>query len=238
MEQSDSFLVSQRRDELQEKIKAYGAASLTEEENLEFLLRYASKRDTSHIAKKLMEEFGSLSRVMEASIGALTSVEGILPQEAQFLYLISQVQRAVNDPRRSQKTIQLKNPRAWMDFFKKLYINEPLETVRVAYLNRNYVLLRVVVICRGEPLSATPSNRLIAESALRDPNNAYAILAHNHPHCEPIPSEPDLDYTDQVKYVFRHAGVTLLDHVIVGDQNMAYSLRLAGDISWKIEEEE
>ena len=124
-----------------------------------------------------------------------------------------------------------------MDLFQKLYINDPLEIVRVAYLNRNYTLLRVVTICRGEPMAASPSNRLILESALENPDNTYAILAHNHPHCDPIPSEPDLDYTGKVKYVLRSAGVKLLDHVIVGDRNTVYSLRVAGDVSWQIEEE-
>ena len=237
MNQAHSISFSERREELQQKIKAFGATSLTDEENLEFLLTYALKSDTGPMAKALIEEFGSLKRVMEASMGALTSVEGVTSQAAQFLYIISQAQRAVYDPRRSRKSLTLKTPRQWMDLFQKLYINEPLETVRVAYLNRSYTLLKVVTVCRGEPMSASPSRRLILESAMENPSNAYAILAHNHPHCAPIPSEPDLDYTSQIKYVFRSAKVTLLDHVIVGEGSEVYSLRVAGDVSWQIDEE-
>ena len=238
MEQENYPSFLQRRDQLQQQIKAFGAASLTDEQNLEFLLSYGIKSDPRPMAHALIRDFGSLKRVMESSIGALASVEGVTDQAAQFLYLISQAQRAVYDPQRTRKPLVLKTPRQWTDTLKRLYINEPLETVRVAYLNQNYTLLRVVVICRGEPMAVSPSNRLILESAMANPNNAYAILMHNHPHCDAIPSEPDLDYTSQIKYVFRSAGVTLLDHVIVGDQNTAYSLRLAGDLSWQIPDEE
>ena len=237
MDQSNLTSHLERREELRRKIKAFGSASLTDEENLEILLSYCTRSDTAPAANALMKEFGSLKRVMESTVGALVSVEEVTPQMAQFLYLISQAQRAVYDPRRSRKPLVLKTPRQWMDLFQKLYINDPLEIVRVAYLNRNYTLLRVVTICRGEPMAASPSNRLILESALENPDNTYAILAHNHPHCDPIPSEPDLDYTGKVKYVLRSAGVKLLDHVIVGDRNTVYSLRVAGDVSWQIEEE-
>lgn len=238
MNQEDVVDFSKRREELKRKIQAFGAASLTDLENLEFLLGFALKCDTGPIAKTLIQEFGSLKRVMEASVSALVSIQGVGSQAAQFLYLISQAQRAVCDPRRTKKPLVLKTARQWCEVFRKLYINEPLETVRVAYLNQNYTLLRIVTICRGEPMSATPSKRLILESAMENPNNTYAVLAHNHPHCSPIPSEPDLDYTSQIKYVFRSAGVTLLDHVIVGDRNDVYSLRLSGDISWQIDQEE
>lgn len=82
MDQSNLTSHLERREELRRKIKAFGAASLTDEENLEILLSYCTRSDTAPAANALMKEFGSLKRVMESTVGALVSVEEVTPQMA------------------------------------------------------------------------------------------------------------------------------------------------------------
>ena len=42
------------------------------------------------------------------------------------------------------------------------------------------------------------------------------IIAHNHPSGDPSPSEEDVSFTTRVKKAAKTAGLTLLDHIIVG----------------------
>ncbi len=43
------------------------------------------------------------------------------------------------------------------------------------------------------------------------------ILAHNHPSGDPQPSPEDINVTRQLKEAGSMVGITILDHVIIGD---------------------
>lgn len=49
-------------------------------------------------------------------------------------------------------------------------------------------------------------------------NAAAVILAHNHPSGDPEPSREDRELTERLVKAGRLLGITVLDHVIVGDE--------------------
>jgi DNA repair protein RadC len=51
----------------------------------------------------------------------------------------------------------------------------------------------------------------IAESA------AALVLVHNHPSGDPTPSREDREVTEQLAAAGRLIGISVLDHVVVGD---------------------
>lgn len=53
-------------------------------------------------------------------------------------------------------------------------------------------------------------------------NAAGMILAHNHPSGNLLPSETDVQLTDQMQQVCKMVGIPLWDHVIVGGDNSRY----------------
>lgn len=56
-------------------------------------------------------------------------------------------------------------------------------------------------------------------------NAASMILMHNHPSGNPIPSRADTMVTDQMYQVGKLMGIDLLDHLIVGEENMYFSFK-------------
>ena len=51
-----------------------------------------------------------------------------------------------------------------------------------------------------------------------------AILIHNHPSGDPTPSLDDIDTTSQIEESFDLIGISLLDHIVMGDDRF-YSFR-------------
>jgi DNA repair protein RadC len=49
-------------------------------------------------------------------------------------------------------------------------------------------------------------------------NAAACILAHNHPSGKAEPTREDIETTRELKELCEKMGLTLLDHVIVGDE--------------------
>ena len=43
------------------------------------------------------------------------------------------------------------------------------------------------------------------------------LLVHNHPSGDPAPSQADLDFTQRILEAGELLGISLLDHIIIGD---------------------
>jgi DNA repair protein RadC len=46
---------------------------------------------------------------------------------------------------------------------------------------------------------------------------AAVILVHNHPSGDPTPSREDREVTDQMAEAGRLIGISVLDHIVIGD---------------------
>lgn len=57
----------------------------------------------------------------------------------------------------------------------------------------------------------------------------HIIVAHNHPSGDPTPSREDIEITKKLVETGRIMGITLLDHVIIGDCRH-FSMKEAGYI--------
>lgn len=57
-------------------------------------------------------------------------------------------------------------------------------------------------------------------------SNAHSIVAvHNHPSGNPIPSSEDYQITKRLKEVEQLIGITLIDHIIIGEEGNFHSLK-------------
>ena len=90
---SDS-IHSGHRERLKERFLKEGLDNFTEVQTLELLLFYAiARRDTNPVAHRLLDRFGSLSRVLEASTEDLKKVPGVSDHTAALLHLVPQLSR-------------------------------------------------------------------------------------------------------------------------------------------------
>ncbi len=229
------------RERLRNQYAERGADGFLDHQLLELLLTYCiPRKDTNLLAHALLERFGSLENVFRADLAQLESVEGIGSSTALFLHMQWDVMRVVQRRRLEDKQgrIRLNTPLASARFAAGVLGNEPYENVCVACLNKSLVLQRTKVIQSGSLVEAPVYPRLAAETALLYRAHSV-ILVHNHPSGNVAPSQEDCNATLTVRAALQSIEVSLLDHLIVGGQDV-YSfsanmvIRLSGAMATTI----
>lgn len=90
------------------------------------------------------------------------------------------------------------------------------EEFLIATLNTKLCVQRIVRITRGTLDASLVHPREVFIAAIAD--SAYAILLiHNHPSGDPTPSREDRAVTAKLTEVGKILGISVIDHIIVGD---------------------
>jgi len=183
---------------------------------LELMLFYCvPRKDTNILAHNLLDRFGSLPNVMEATPDQLLKVEGIGDGVSTFIQFLREFAR-VCEIRRNQN-IQIINSHA--DIQKCLQSKmdrQRNENVYIMCLDAKRKVLCIEKVGEGSVNSANVSVRKVVEVALAY-NATSVILAHNHPGGVAIPSPEDLNATLYVAKALKTVEIELVDHVIIAD---------------------
>ena len=183
---------------------------------LELLLFYSIPRiDTNPLAHRLLDHFGSLSGVLEASVDELKCVDGLGERSAVFLHLITEVSRYYMINRAMHHKV-LNTVEACGEFLVPRFHGRSNETVFVLCLDAKCKVLACREISEGSVNYAGISPRRVAELALVS-KAASVVLAHNHPSGIAVPSREDVQTTYRVAAALEAVEVTLADHLIVAD---------------------
>ena len=210
------------RRRLRERFRLEGLERFAPHEVLELLLFYARARgDVNPLAHRLLDTFGSLQGVLEASVDELCTVEGVGEETATLLSLMVPMFRRYALCLCEEKP-SLNRYRDVEDFCIALLKGLRKERLYVICLSAQMKVLGYRMVAEGS-LSEVPAYpRLVVETALN--HNAYAvILCHNHPGGEAIPSMGDVDVTRNLEGVLSKLGIALIEHIIVADAQ-AYSM--------------
>jgi DNA repair protein RadC len=94
----------------------------------------------------------------------------------------------------------------------------PEEQFYMLALNTKNQVVGVHLVSQGSINSSVVHPREVFKRAML--NNACSIIvAHNHPSGNPMPSQTDIDITRRLKEGGEILGISVLDHLIVGDGN-------------------
>lgn len=206
------------RSRLKHRFAEEGLDHFTDVQALELLLFYAIPvRDTNPIAHRLLDRFGSLSAVLDASMEELQCVEGVGEHVATLLHLITQMERFYHVDAAGQEKI-LVTLEDCASYLLPHFFGRKLETVFLLCLDAKCKVLSCTEIGEGGVNSAGISVRKIVETAL----NARAtsvVLAHNHPSGIAVPSQEDILTTKRLAMCLQSVEITLVDHIIVADND-------------------
>ena len=185
---------------------------------LEMLLFYAiPQKDTNELAHSLINRFGSLEKVFDASFEELLTVPGIKEHSATLIKMIPSLAR-VYYVEKNKAGESLADFDAWGQYFVNRYIGIEVETVFLLLLDNKFNIIECAKIHEGCVNSSAISIRKMAE-IIFSKNASMVVLAHNHPSGLPIPSSDDLSTTQEILRAFRSLEIRLLAHIIVaGDQ--------------------
>ena len=181
---------------------------------LEMLLFYAiPQKDTNELAHTLINRFGSLEKVFDASFEELLTVPGIKEHSATLIKMIPALARIYymekNKPGEALSDID-----AWGKYFVNRYIGIEVETVFLLLLDNKFNVIECVKVHEGSVNSSFVSIRKMVMSAcLR--NASMVVLAHNHPSGLAIPSSTDLMTTYEFAKSLQLMDIKLLAHIVV-----------------------
>ena len=199
----------------------------SDHEILEILLFYAlPRKDTNALAHKFLKTFGDLNGVLNASTEQLKSVDGSGDRVATFLMLFKKTLERVNNLKK--KEVYMQNYQQTIDVVVPFFDNMRTETFVMFLLDKNFKLLAKASFCDNKEASVGADlPELISAFNIHKPT--YAIMAHNHPSNNPLPSKEDFLTTKKIFVLCELNGVALIDHVIVSGKK-TYSFRFEGHI--------
>jgi DNA repair protein RadC len=205
---------SGHRLRVKEKFLQNGFSGWQEYEILEFALFFAfSQKDTKELAKKLIEEFGSLRQVVDADFTNLSKMSGIGRHCAVFINFLRKFagiyfQLKIQSSKALLSTIEAVN------YLSSSIGGEKVEKFCVLILSSANKVTQCIELETGTVNASPVIPRKIAETALKY-KAVSIIIAHNHPGGNLKPSQNDINDTIAVKKALEAIDVSLLDHIIV-----------------------
>ena len=209
---------SGHRARMKARFLKYGLDGFADHEVLELLLFFAlPQRDVNPLAHELLNRFGTLSNVLDASVEELCAVPGVGDNAAALLRLIPQISRRYMMSRTDFDRIIDSSEKAGNYLVPRFY-GEHDEVVYLLCLDAKYKVLDCPLVMRGSVNTVSFSVRRVVECALAAGASA-AVLAHNHTSGIALPSKEDADTTVRMREVLASVDITLTDHIIVADDD-------------------
>ena len=199
-----------------EKLIARGSGALSDSELLALLLRTGvAGTNVLQLAQQLLDTFGGIAGLLQASPEALKRVRGLggTAKRAELLAVIELARRALAQ-QLSQRPV-FDAPQAVKDYLQLHLADRPHEVFATLFLDSQHRLLAMEELFRGTLSQTSVYPREVVQRALHHHASAV-VLAHNHPSGEVQPSRADEALTQTLKAALALVDVRVLDHVVVG----------------------
>jgi DNA repair protein RadC len=216
------------RQRLRERFLKSGFAGFAEHEIVELLLTLCiPRRDVKATAKALLDRFGCLRAILDASVSDLQQTPGIGEVAPVALRVIREAASLYLQQRAEEATV-LASPESLKSFWRSRLGGLRNEVFEVAYLDSASRLMRngVETLEEGTVDRAAVYPRRVAEAALRR-GAAAIVVAHNHPNGNVTPSEQDKVLTRALVLAATTLQIKVIDHLVVS-ADAAFSFREAG----------
>lgn len=216
------------RARLKKRFEETGGQGFADYELLEMLLmQFIPRKDVKPIAKDILKKAGSLQKVMDLDKKDLKSISGIGDSTA-FAF---EVLRAFNKHAKRQAVLKKPSFKNKVELLAYLYDKmAPLkhEEFHVLYFDSKKRLVAEEDLFRGTIDASAVYPREVIRHAL-DCGASGVVLVHNHPSGDPSPSQDDNYLTEQIRLVAAPLGVSVDDHIIIGD-GLHYSYKDQGKL--------
>ena len=204
-----------------EKLKMYGAETLTNSELLAIIIKNGTKEKTAlDLAKEVLklnenQEKDDLSFLQDVSIAEFMKIKGIGAIKAIQLLAVCELVKRINKPI-NKENIKIKDSKDVAKLLMNELKYEKREKVKLILLNSKNIVLKIKDISYGGTNFAMIEPKEILSEAIKL-QAPKIILVHNHPSGDVTPSKADFNMTDRIYESAQILGIKLLDHIIIGD---------------------
>lgn len=215
------------RRRMYEKLKNDG--TLLDHELLEILLFSAYPRiNTNPIAHNLLEKFGTLSGVFNASVEQLVSVNGVGESTALFIKCVGECKkRTANE---SVGIAVLKSVKDFKNFVAVRMRGKTAEVLEFYCLDKNGRVQSIKSFTNDNQNTVEVGTEEIMRVFVTEKPNGI-VIAHNHLSGNGVPSGNDDRFTMQVQLLCSINNVNFYDHCIYASDTEIYSYRSVGELA-------
>lgn len=205
------------RKRMREKLFADGG-SMTDHELVEMLLfACVPRRNTNPIAHDLLDTFGDLNGLFEATPRLLMTVDGVGEEVAAHICLCGQILRRMSAQARAE--VRLTSFEELKNFALRRFAGGLGEKLEFYLTDADGLLVYVKTV------SNIFDDKVVAEirplsTLLANMRPATVFVAHNHPSGNPEPSAGDDAAVHELLHVCRDFGVRLGDSIILAAEKV------------------
>jgi DNA repair protein RadC len=200
-----------------ERLLKYGAHNLSEAHLLAIILRTGGGgKSAIDLAIEILNSFGTLKRIDNASPGEFISYKGIgKAKVAQIKAAFELGRRLIDEP--LEKGPVFSSCQDVYLYYNQRFKNLKKEVFRCAMLDAKNRIFKDYRISEGTLTNSLIHPREAFREAIKE-SAASVIFVHNHPSGDVSPSREDILITNRLVDTGEIIGIRVLDHVIIGDE--------------------
>jgi len=200
-----------------ERLQKFGAETLSAQELLALILgRGIAGESVMVTTQRLLSTFGNIKAISEASLEELSKVRGIGLAKA------AQIKAAFELAKRSEEAIGekilIKSSEDVAKLVRPKLKDKKKEYFLILSLDSRNNLIKTSEISTGSLNANIVHPREICKEAIQSLANSV-VLIHNHPSGDATPSKDDIEITKQLMDAGEMIGITILDHIVIGNQD-------------------
>ena len=205
-----------------EKCIREGENTLSDSELLAVILRCGTRGMNSlTLANDILSHmeqspYPGLLGLLHCSVSDLKKIHGIGTVKAVQLKCIGELSKRIASTA-ARISLDFNSPDSIAAYYMEDMRHLEQEEIRVMFLNTKQNLIRDLLVSKGTVNASVVTPREILIEGLRC-LAVSMILVHNHPSGDPSPSESDILLTRRVQEAGNVIGISLLDHIIIGDK--------------------
>jgi DNA repair protein RadC len=203
---------------LRETLATYGAAALTNLDLLAVLIGNSQKTPPEELARRLVDQWGSIGKLDNASVSELAQLG--LGQQAAAQVKAALALHARLHLEAYHERVQVRTPADIANLCRDMAHLEQ-EELRVLCLDTKNVVIGMETIYRGSVHSTVSRTGELYRAAIRRNASAIVIL-HNHPSGDATPSPEDAAITREFVKAGALLDIDMLDHVVIGRLGLGF----------------
>lgn len=198
-----------------ERLIQQGAQSLSDAELLAIFLRSGSKQHSAvELARLLIQHFGPLHRVMDASIEDLSQFHGIGQTKFAQLMAVKELGKRYVSQHFQNEALALQHSEQLKNYLRFEFLSEQREVFGVLCLDAHLRKINFKKLFYGSLNSCEISINQLLRFAISQ-HASSIVIVHNHPFGRPEPSNADLEITQQIFQACHLVEIKLIDHCII-----------------------
>ncbi|MBB1319609.1 DNA repair protein RadC [Shewanella sp. SR43-4] len=202
-----------------EKLLLKGAGHLSDAELLAVILRNGlAGQNAVDLARNMIHQFGGLRSLLSAPKSQVCKLAGVGPVKYAQLQAAAEISKRIAHENLQRGQI-LTNPDLTRDYLMRQLADRSYEVFALLLLDTQHRVIQFVELFRGTIDSASVYPREVVSLVL-EKKAAAVIVCHNHPSGIAEPSQADRRITERIKNALATIDVSLLDHMVVGDQEI------------------